>query len=44
MTISRRLDEARKAFEKKDLAVSGDAQTPEAIAGAMEEQGGWTAS
>lgn len=40
MSITRRLDEARKAFEKKDLSASGEAHSPEAIAGAMEQHGG----
>jgi VIT1/CCC1 family predicted Fe2+/Mn2+ transporter len=40
MSITRRLDRARDAFEKKDLAASKAAHTPRAIAGAMEEHGG----
>ncbi len=40
MSITRRLDEARKAFEKKDLTASGEAHSPEVIAGAMEAHGG----
>lgn len=40
MSITKRLDEARKAFEKKDLAASGEAHSPEAIARAMEAHGG----
>jgi VIT1/CCC1 family predicted Fe2+/Mn2+ transporter len=40
MSINRRLDKARQAFEKKDLAASGEAHSPQAIAGKMEEHGG----
>lgn len=40
MSITKRLDEARKAFSKKDLAASGAAHSPEAIALAMEQHGG----
>lgn len=40
MSITKRIDEARKAFEKKDLAASKDAHSPQAIARATEEHGG----
>jgi hypothetical protein len=40
MSITRRIDEARKAFEKRDLAASEAAHSPEAIAQAPEEHGG----
>jgi hypothetical protein len=40
MSITRRIDKAREAFEKKDLAASGAAHDPEAIAQAIEQHGG----
>jgi VIT1/CCC1 family predicted Fe2+/Mn2+ transporter len=40
MSIMKRLDQAREAFEKKDLSASGAAHDPEAIAQAMEQHGG----
>lgn len=40
MSITKRLDEARKAFDKKDLAASGEAHSAEAIALAAEQHGG----
>jgi VIT1/CCC1 family predicted Fe2+/Mn2+ transporter len=40
MSITRRIDEARKAFEKRDLAASAVAHSPEAIAQAAEAHGG----
>jgi VIT1/CCC1 family predicted Fe2+/Mn2+ transporter len=39
MSITKRLDQARKAFEKKDLAASEAAHSPKVIARAMEEHG-----
>jgi VIT1/CCC1 family predicted Fe2+/Mn2+ transporter len=40
MSITKRLDQARKAFEKRDLEASGQAHSPRAIARAMEQHGG----
>lgn len=40
MSISRRIEEARKAFAKGDLEASRAAHTPEAIAAAHEQHGG----
>ena len=40
MSITKRLDQARKAFEKKDLAASAEAHSPKAIKRAMEPHGG----
>jgi VIT1/CCC1 family predicted Fe2+/Mn2+ transporter len=40
MSITKRLDQARKAFEKKDLAASAQAHSPKAIKRAMEPHGG----
>lgn len=40
MSITKRLDKAREAFEKKDLAASGKAHSRRAIAEAIEEHGG----
>jgi len=40
MSITKRLDEARKAFGRKDLAASQAAHQPEVIALAMEQHGG----
>jgi len=40
MSITRRLDQAPRAFEKKDLVASGKAHAPEAIERAMEAHGG----
>ena len=40
MSITKRIDEAREAFEKKDLTASEAAHSPEAIAQASEEHGG----
>jgi hypothetical protein len=40
MSIARRIDEARKAFERRDLVASEAAHTPEIIAEAVEEHGG----
>ena len=40
MSITRRIDEARKAFEKRDLAASEAAHSPGAIAQAAEKHGG----
>ena len=40
MSITKRIDQARKAFEKRDLAASQAAHSPEAIARAAEEHGG----
>jgi VIT1/CCC1 family predicted Fe2+/Mn2+ transporter len=40
MSITKRLDEARKAFDKKDLDAAGRAHSPEAIAQAAEKHGG----
>jgi VIT1/CCC1 family predicted Fe2+/Mn2+ transporter len=39
MSITKRIDKARKAFEKKDLAASRAAHAPAAIADAAEEHG-----
>ena len=39
MSISRRLDEARKAFKRRDLVASQAAHTPEVIATAAEPHG-----
>ena len=40
MSITKRIDQARKAFEKQDLSASKDAHSPQAIAAATEEHGG----
>jgi VIT1/CCC1 family predicted Fe2+/Mn2+ transporter len=40
MSITKRLDQARKAFEKKDLAAAQAAHLPRAIARASEQHGG----
>jgi VIT1/CCC1 family predicted Fe2+/Mn2+ transporter len=40
MSITKRLDKARKAFAERDLAASKRAHSPEAIAQAAEEHGG----
>jgi VIT1/CCC1 family predicted Fe2+/Mn2+ transporter len=40
MSITKRLDEARKAFEKKDLDASRAAHSPKVISQAIEEHGG----
>lgn len=40
MSITKRIDQARKAFEKRDLAASRAAHAPEAIVRASEEHGG----
>lgn len=40
MSITKRIDQAREAYEKRDLAASQDAHTPQAIATAAEEHGG----
>ena len=40
MSITKRIDQAREAFEKRDLAASKDAHSPQAIATATEEHGG----
>ena len=40
MSITKRLDEARKAFNRKDLTASEAAHSPEAIAQASEQHGG----
>jgi VIT1/CCC1 family predicted Fe2+/Mn2+ transporter len=40
MSITKRLDKARKAFEDRDLAASGQAHSPEAIRRATEQHGG----
>ena len=40
MSITKRLDQARKAFEKKDLVASAEAHSPKAIKRAMEPHGG----
>lgn len=40
MSITKRIDKAREAFEKRDLAASQTAHSPKAIADAMEEHGG----
>ncbi len=40
MSITRRLEEARKAFARRDLDASAQAHTPEAIAQAAEAHGG----
>lgn len=40
MSISKRLEEARQAFAKRDLEASAQAHTPERIAQAAEEHGG----
>lgn len=40
MSITRRLDQAREALAKKDMAASGVAHSPQTIAVAMEEHGG----
>jgi VIT1/CCC1 family predicted Fe2+/Mn2+ transporter len=40
MSITRRIDQARKAFKNRDLAASRAAHSPEAIAMATEEHGG----
>jgi len=40
MSITKRIDQARNAFEKRDLAASRAAHTPEAIVRASEEHGG----
>ncbi len=40
MGITKRIDEARKAFEKRDLQASAAAHTTQAIAEAAEEHGG----
>jgi VIT1/CCC1 family predicted Fe2+/Mn2+ transporter len=40
MSITRRIDEARKAFQRRDLSASQAAHSPEAIARASEEHGG----
>jgi VIT1/CCC1 family predicted Fe2+/Mn2+ transporter len=39
MSITRRIDEARKAFQRKDLSASEAAHSPDAIARASEEHG-----
>ncbi len=39
MSITKRIDEARKAFEKRDLAASEAAHSPEVIAQASEQHG-----
>ncbi len=40
MSISKRLEQARQAFSKKDKHASAAAHTPQAIAQALEEHGG----
>jgi VIT1/CCC1 family predicted Fe2+/Mn2+ transporter len=40
MSITKRIDQARDAFKKGDLAASKDAHSPQAIAAATEEHGG----
>jgi hypothetical protein len=40
MSITKRIDEARKAFASRDLSASEAAHSPEAIARAAEEHGG----
>ena len=40
MSITKRIDQAREAFEKRDVAASKDAHSPQAIATATEEHGG----
>lgn len=40
MSISKRIDEARRAFERRDITASQAAHTPEAIAEAAEQHGG----
>jgi len=40
MSITKRLEAARKAFQRRDLAASAQAHTPDAIVQAVEEHGG----
>ncbi len=40
MSITKRIDEARRAFERKDVEASRRAHSPKAIAQAMERHGG----
>lgn len=40
MSLTKRIDQARDAYKKKDLRASGQAHSPEIIARAMEEHGG----
>ena len=40
MSITKRIDKARRAFEKKDVAASQAAHTSDAIQQAVEEHGG----
>lgn len=40
MSITKRLDQARDAYSRKDLGASKAAHSPDAISGALEEHGG----
>ena len=40
MSITKRIDQAREAFHKRDLTAAGKAHSPQAIAAATEEHGG----